>query len=216
MKIKTWIKYEEGYIPPKCRKIRYRECEEHIDVNLKEVGMDSLQLAFEDISYNGAGKIYLYKKKLWSKVRSGAFVCNPYDRGLNSPLDELVHRNAKCSWYFPRSWRDGEHPDKKKMESAARKDMRNYILVNGELFTRTNEPRYCVCTFGLGNNHGGTGLFVDYHYNQNIRKECYFSSLDGKKAVEFANKTAEERGDTNDVGRFKELIKVYMPEIVRL
>ena len=27
MKIKTWIKYEEGYIPPRCRKMRYKECE---------------------------------------------------------------------------------------------------------------------------------------------------------------------------------------------
>ena len=36
MKIKTWIKYEESYLPPKCRKLRYNECEEHVGVNLKE------------------------------------------------------------------------------------------------------------------------------------------------------------------------------------
>lgn len=40
MKIKTWIKYEEGYLPPRCRKLRYRECEEYVNVNLKEVERD--------------------------------------------------------------------------------------------------------------------------------------------------------------------------------
>lgn len=33
MKVKTRIKYEESYLPPRCRKLRYRECEEFIDVN---------------------------------------------------------------------------------------------------------------------------------------------------------------------------------------
>ena len=30
MKIKVWIKYEESYLPPRCRKFRYRECEENV------------------------------------------------------------------------------------------------------------------------------------------------------------------------------------------
>lgn len=36
MKIKTWIKYEESYIPPRCRKPRYNECEEYVNINLSE------------------------------------------------------------------------------------------------------------------------------------------------------------------------------------
>ena len=27
MEIKTWIKYEEPYLPPRCRKMRYKECD---------------------------------------------------------------------------------------------------------------------------------------------------------------------------------------------
>ena len=57
-------------------------------------------------------------------------------------------------------------------------------------------------------------MFVDYHYNPNIRNDNYFSALDGKKAVEYANKIAAGRGDTNDVGKFTELIIVHMPELV--
>lgn len=67
MKIKTWIKYEESYLPPRCRKMRYRECEDFINVTLKEVEPTELQLAFEDNSYSGKGKIYFYRGKLWYK-----------------------------------------------------------------------------------------------------------------------------------------------------
>ena len=65
MKIKTWIKYEESYLPPRCRKLRYKECEEYVQINLSETTMDSLQLAFVDTSYSGKGNIYFYRGKLW-------------------------------------------------------------------------------------------------------------------------------------------------------
>ena len=216
MKIRTWIKYEESYLPPRCRKSRYRECEDYINVNLKEAAPDEMRLAFEDNSYSGKGKIYYYKGKLWSKVKSGNFMCNPEERGIKTPLEELKYVNAHCSIYFPRSWRDGEHPDKERMMSAARKAIKNYVLIDGEIYEQTAEPRYVVNTFGFGHNHGGTGMFVEYHYNPNIRNDKYFSALDGKKAVEYANSVAAGRGDTNNVGKFKEMIIVYMPELVKV
>lgn len=100
--------------------------------------------------------------------------------------------------------------------SIAEAGMKKYILVDGELYIETAEPRYVINTFGLGHNHGGTGMFVEYHYNPNIRNDNYFSALDGKKAVEYANSVAAGRGDTNNVGSFKELIVVHMPELVKV
>ena len=61
MKIKTWIKYEESYLPPRCRKLRYRECEDYINVNLKEVDRNELKLAFEDNSFEGKEKFISQK-----------------------------------------------------------------------------------------------------------------------------------------------------------
>ena len=214
MLIKTWIKYEEGYLPPRCRKLRYRECEDYINADLQETHLTDMKLAFEDNSYSGKGKIYLYGDKLWSKAKKGCFVSHPEEYGLNTPLEELKHSNEFCSWFFPRDWRDGEHPNKDRMELAVKNYMVEYLLVDGELYQETAEPRYVINTFGLGHNHGGTGMFVDYHYNPNIRNDNYFSALDGKKAVEYANKIAAGRGDTNDVGKFTELIIVHMPELV--
>ena len=102
------------------------------------------------------------------------------------------------------------------MIKMARKETAEYLLVDGELYTQTTEPRYCIYTFGLGHNHGGTALSVDYGYNPNISKDCYFSALDGEKAVKEANETAARRGDTKDIGRFKAEITVYMPELVKV
>ena len=61
MKIRTWIKYETEYIPPRCRKPRYRAEEAFVNATLKEVALTDVKLAFEDNSFEGNGKIFAYK-----------------------------------------------------------------------------------------------------------------------------------------------------------
>lgn len=216
MKIRTWIKYEESYLPPRCRKLRYRQCEDYINVNLKEVDASELRLAFEDNSYSGLGKIFFYKNKLWSKVKRNHSIEKEY--GTKSALEDLIWVHENCSTYFRFSWdrEIGLDTSRDGVIKSARNKMKGYILVDGELYSITSEPRYVINTFGLGHNHGGTGMFVEYGYNPNIRKDNYFSALDGAAAVAYANKVAAGRGDTNDVGKFKELIVVHMPEIVKV
>ena len=223
MKINTWIKYEESYLPERCRKLRYRECEDYIDVELKEVATDELRLAFEDNSYNGRGKIYSYNNSLWykEKMPNENIVEDLAERGfqIQSALDYLIYCNKHCSAYFRFSWDrevKGEDTSRDGVINAAQTDMNCYILVDGELYVVSSEPRYVVNTFGLGHNHGGTSMFVEYGYNPNIRKENYFSALDSEKAIAYANKVAVGRGDTNDVGKFKKLITVYAPELVKV
>lgn len=216
MKIKTWIKYEESYLPPRCRKLRYRECEDFINVTLKEVDPAELQLAFEDNSYSGKGKIYFYCGKLWSKQKmwSGVEEC-----GCKTALEWLVWCHENCSAFFKSSYdREyyGEDTSREAVVKAARDSVKEYILVDGELYKITAEPRYEIDTFGLGHNHGGTGLFCEYCYNPNISNERYFSALQGEQAVAYANKVAAGRGDTKDVGRFKPFIVVHMPELVKV
>lgn len=222
MKINTWIKYEESYIPPRCRKPRYRACEDYIQVTLKEVDSAELKLAFEDNSFEGKGKIYFYKGKLWTlaKVNSSLIASvQKEDSSIQTPLDYLKWCNEHCSTYF-RSAFDREYygldTSKNAVIKVARADMNKYILVDGNLFEQCTEPRYVVNVFGFGNNHGGTGLFCAYYYNPYIRKSCYFSALQGEQAVAYANKVAADRGDTNDVGKFKPFIICHMPELVRV
>lgn len=218
MKIKTWIKYEESYLPPRCRKLRYKECEDHIDVNLREARLEDLRLAFEDNSYEGKGEIYSYRNKLWAKVK----MPNPSiieELDIKTPLDYLKWCNDNCSTYFFSNF-DRERYEVDTSRQAVikrvRKNMNTYLLVDGELYSTCAEPRYVVNTFGLGHNHGGTGMFCEYHYNDNIGKQNYFSALQGNEAVAYANYVAKRRGDTNDVGKFKPFIVCHMPELVKV
>lgn len=218
MKVKTWIKYEVSYVPPRCRKPRYEEREEYIDLILKEISQADLRLAFRDDSYDGEGEIFDYKGKLWTKakLRNRSWA---EEHGFQDPLEELLWNNEHCSTYFLFHW-DREERGKDTSRNAAicmaRTHLRNYLLVDGVLFNCVSEPRYCIYTFGLGHNHGGTALSVDYHYNPNISKECYFSALQGEEAVKEAKRIALGRGDTESVKRFKPSITVFMPELVKV
>lgn len=219
MEIKTWIKYAESYLPPRCRKLRYREHEEYVQITLAETTMDSLQLAFEDKSYFGRGNIYTYRGKLWARANmfdvGGGNAEEQDEHGYYTPLDALAWWNEHGSRYFYRC-PDEESASKKAILKRARSDMRQYLLVDGTLFIRTGEPRYCVRTFGLGGNHAGTCLSVDYGYNPNIWKKRYFSALHSEEAIAEANRIAQARGDTFDVGKFRADITVFMPELVKV
>lgn len=219
MKIKTWIKYEEAFVPPRCRKPRYSEKEEFVDVELKEAAMSDLQLAFEDNSFEGRGKIFYYPKKrtLWTKALMRD-VCTPGgedEHGYHTPLEALIWWNEHGSKYF-RFDVDRVHYDqdtsREYVLALACADIKKYLVVDGELYVKTTVPFYNITTFGLGNNDGGTGLFVDYG---NIKQYGHFDALHGKEAVAYATGIAKMRGDTDSIPHFHEMIVVHMPELVK-
>ena len=47
MKIKTTIKYYESYIQYRCRKPRYEEQTEVVEINLRETNFENLKLKYE-------------------------------------------------------------------------------------------------------------------------------------------------------------------------
>lgn len=213
MKIKTWIKYEESYLPPRCRKPRYIEREEYIDVELAEASKEQLQLAFVVDEYDRDGHIYAYGGKLWRKAITRDIAC---DDSRNS-LSALKYWNKNSSRYFRFEFDriySGYKTDRKSVVEQAQSDMQGYLLVGRTLYIETQEPMYCIYTFGLGHNHGGTSLSVNYRYNCNISHMRYFSALDGEKAVKEAKQIALGRGDTDSIKYIKRKIKVYMPELV--
>lgn len=207
MKIKTWIKYEVPYLPPRCRKMRYEEKEEHIDVSLKEVPFSDLILAYEDKSYAGKGKIYRYGGRLWAKAKMPNLPTEDLKRyGVKSPLDWLVWCNGNCSLYFSSRWWDGENSTREAMVAKAKHDMDKYILVDGKLYERTCKPEYHILTFGCGNGDG-TGLFVSYP----ARRDCgwRFPATKGAEAVAKAKEIAIGRRDFDCAKTFREYITCY-------
>jgi len=218
MKVKVWIKYEESYLPTRCRKLRYRECDEHVALTLPEAAMDNLRLAFEDFSYDIPRKIYFYKGKFWRLASVRDISCS--DKAENhTPLENLIYVKDHSSFFFCRpSMRETDSlgTSRASMIKLARSDLRKYLLVGNDLYIQTSEPRYCIYTFGLGHNHGGTSLSVDYHYNSNISKNRYFSALQGDEAVTEAIRIATNRGDTESLKRITARIKVYAPDLVKI
>ena len=93
-----------------------------------------------------------------------------------------------------------------------------FLYFGNAIWEECNEPRYCIYTFGLGHNHGGTSLSIDWYYNDNISHERYFSALQREEAIRYAKETALGRGDTDYVERIgkDENIQVLMPEMIKV
>lgn len=206
--------YYAAYIPSaRSQKFSFDEVEGEFKVNVVSLTTDEAPVAFRLSDYShtekGNTEIRWYNGKLWRRMtqndrRSGG------DQS-DVKADELP-RVVRMVYGIPHSIAKTRELLQKKFRESAK----SYILIDGAVWTVCGEPRYVVNTFGLGHNHGGTGLFVEEFYNQNIANTNYFSALDGDAAVAYANKVAERRGDTNDVGKFEKMIEVLIPEAVTI
>ena len=207
MKIKFWLKYKEAYLPPRCRKYRYREKEEYVVRTLKEVQKDELIPAF--LAENTM--VFSYKNKLWKKANERDIQCPKDDQPMTA-LEAYKDVAEHSSWYFARSWET-----KKELLSRLSKDLRSKLFVDGELYIQTTEPMYCIYTFGLGHNHGGTSLSIDWGYNPNISKTRYFNALCFEEAQKKALEIALGRGDTESVSYIQNMtpIQVFDPTMVK-
>ena len=212
------ITYSEAFLPsPRHRKLRYREKEETLTLNIRTVPKEDTQLAFTLSDYGHTcqhqNEIIFYKGKLYN--RCWRHLTNE-ERAIG--LDGYAILNTD---QFDREfccWDKQAHPDETREHviRRLRAKAREYLFINGEVWETCGEPRYVIITFGLGHNHGGSALFVENYYNKNISKTRYFSALDGEKAVEEFNRVASARGDTESVGQYSTMIEVHMPECVKL
>lgn len=96
-----------------------------------------------------------------------------------------------------------------------------YLIIDGVVWESSGEPRYVIQTFGLGANHGGTGVFVDTFDRSNIDATAIFRADEMEAAVAYAAEVAADRGDTKDVAWLKTngprwTIDVLIPEAVTL
>lgn len=161
-------------------------------------------------THEGTVKIRLYKGKLymletWQHYGPGT-EANPWNREFIGYRPETPERLRLHNWNYTASFE--EQATELKKEASKR------LVIDGLVWQRCGEPMYVVNTFGLGHNHGGTGLFVETFYNSNISKDRYYTALQGDAAMATANAIAERRGDTKYVGKFKKMIEVRIPECV--
>ena len=205
MKIVTWIKYQVPYLPPRCRKPRYEDMFEYVDITLKEAHKKDMVLAYEDKSFEGKGKIYRYKGKLWAKVKLTHLAKEEQYKGkIKTALDWLTYWNRTGSVYFYYEYE--EDKSRAAMVKKAKKDMSKFLLVDGVLYEKTVKPEYYIQTFGCGNGDG-TGLFVSYP----ARRDCgwHFPADKGAEAVAKAKELAIGRRDFACAKTFRPYIVCY-------
>lgn len=209
------VRYYCAYIPSaRSQKYSFDEVTGNISLSIPSVSSDEAPVAFRLTDYSHTEykqtEIRFWQGKLWKQHtdwdRSGEKAVRVKDFGPDYLADHLLHPGLP--WGHSRS--------RELCVKKYRKEAERYILIDGYIWERAGEPRYVVNTFGLGHNHGGTALFVEEFYNSNIANTNYFSALDGDAAVAYANKVAERRGDTNDVGKFHKMIEVLIPEAVTI
>jgi hypothetical protein len=95
---------------------------------------------------------------------------------------------------------------------------KSYIVVDGYLWVKCEEPRYYVLTMGMGNNHGGTHLSITQHHNSNIPRHNYFRADQFAEANAYLKVKAASRGDTKNVTTINkaERIQVLIPSAIKL
>lgn len=213
MKIRTMIQYEEACVPAAQDSSSlfqlHREC---VLLHLAEIPANKLKLAFYDAREFGKGKIYSYAGKLWHTATIRSVCAGEPGARFSTPLEALQWWNEHGACYSLTAYARevlGRRTDRETAMAKARDVIRKFLLADGILLMQTQEPRYCVTTYGTGNNHGETLLSVSYSSPNNS-----FSALDAEKAVDEANRIAAARGDNRCIGSFRPSITVYMPELV--
>lgn len=227
MKVDLNIRYTEMVTPPRCRKPRPEDGETTISVNIKEVPEERAPVAFVVKEYDHQlREVRLVSGKLYRQYQVPQYQEEKRDR--KTPL--WINSNSKsinwqwligdsaaiyCSSSDLHYWNYGSLKDN---IYRARNLAKEYIIVNGNVYILTGEPYYSVTCFGLGNNHGGTGLFVKWS-KINCKTVFGYTPLDKGAAINSAIEIAENRGDSKDIERLRACefydIKVLIPSAVK-
>lgn len=230
----------EKYLPTKRHRVlRKRYVKNNVDVEIKELKEQEFPIAFiikdfksvyknaksyNDFEGNGnfemvSEEIRTYQGNLYMPVRvtHGAAISTCFET-LDYVKDRLTECEPCCigGEKFTETSIIVEDDISECKENIFRKAA-NYIIYNEKVWEICGEPMYVINTFGLGHNHGGTGFFIKYHYNENISKDNYFNALEREQAIAYGKKIAANRGDTNSVEGMGEcdIIEVLMPEMVK-
>lgn len=204
------IKYQEGYLPTKRhRKLRYKTIEEVISVEIKEINKDLAPIAFrvDDCEYR------LYNDNLYRRVDDVMYCSDETEYLKGNVIEQFKYSFLNHSSFY--GFKEDE--TREVMLDKVNNYLNRFVIIDDTVWRITNEPRYVIHVFGLGNNHGGTSLSVTNCYNPNISNKAYFNANEREKAVNKALDIAIGRGDTKYVDYIKNspIIEVLMPNMVK-
>lgn len=244
MEIKINYEYKQVFLPTKRHKKSFdRSIQSSITVEVEEMQSDSFPIAFVvndmesicvgaktywdfdnmDSKYTTNKKeIRTYGGKLYVPVHvtHGAAISTEYM--TSEQIAEYIQCEIRSAFGFysyessfsQKSIIVSDNNDE--VQDFIRNIIKKYVFFAGAFWMICAEPRYVINTFGLGHNHGGTGFFIEYHYNGNIPAKNYFNALQREEAIRYGQNVARNRGDTDSIdgiGKY-DMIEVLMPEMV--
>ena len=200
MKIEVTYPYMHGYLPtPRHKNLRYEEKQGKITVDIREADTqeavlvarvrDYLNMESREINPQ-VQELRKYKGKWYRPVLSYK------DKRNLMPKDELIADIGRVYLDYDNASKGNE---RESMRNKIRNNASKYLIVKGVIYRQTYEPAWGVTTFGLGNNHGGTGLFI----TNPSRISKGFNLADKDLAIKEAYEVAMRRGDTESAKRFK-------------
>lgn len=207
MKVDLNFTYSVNEIPPRCRKPRWVDKSGKTTVVVRELNAGDMKIAFIVKDYNSETIIRAYDDMLYKVAIRHTSEGKEWMTIEN--LKVRLECQARTSW----GCKSYDEVIDELQEVANR-----YVIVGNTVYETVGEPRYCIYTFGLGHNHGGTALSVDYRFNDNISKTRYFDALHYKEAVNVATQIAYGRGDDESVPRLDNgwhYIEVIDPSCVK-
>lgn len=227
--IKADFRFEEEYIPPRCRKPRFRETQAQTVVKIPMVEADEAPVAMYHMDGLASCNTRYRKDYRWYNgslyAREKILAFNE-DGSLYRTMQTVGNLKAAIGKSFlsrePRDEQWNPIHTLEEAKAAIQREYDKYLLIKigdrTQVWSLIGEPRYCIYTFGLGNNHGGIGtsLDIENQFNPNIGKDRYFDALHYKEAKAEAMRIAKGRGDTKSFKyiRTAEEIKVLIPEAV--
>lgn len=231
MTIMCHYKREEEYIPPRCRKPRYREATEVCPIHIPVVTPNEAPIAFkhkdhivgvtpETGRFYSSTKVYrAFNGDLYTRIPASDKYCGAQGWWKLSQLKtEIMERQL---WDYAKEWGVGNLHDVHECEAHFERMFAEYLIVDTgkekQIWQKSGEPMYVIHTFGLGHNHGGTSYSITNHYNSNIGKDRYFNALQAKEGMKEALRIAKGRGDTDYLKYIRNFtkIQVLMPEMVK-
>lgn len=239
MKIQAKFWVEKYFLPTKKhRRLRLRYELESMDIEIPEPATADFPIAFivtdYDWVYDGTDneadfrkidvEIRTYNGWLWKAVRyddnvrkkSGWLPVESLKRSLNESSNKPYFMNDEAM-YDPQCSID-INSNRVRRQQEILELSKEYVVFDSRVWQKTGEPCYHIQTFGLGCNHGGTSIFIDY-IDDPKNKLHRFSALNRDKAIKYALDVANRRGDTKYIASIvnsEKNIKVLMPDMVRL
>lgn len=186
-------------------------------------GQENRKVAIDEVVENTNSGGATYK---WSNSGAAA----PFNNYWHGFADSMSSRH-KVAFCGMDSWLRDENVSEKKdavyriwiddnrdaVKERAKEIASEMLICDGFIYRKVGEPIYEVTTFGMGNNHGGTGIYIEQPQFDVDLKEYQFNALQYKEACEYGDKVAIERGDTDSIpmmNRLENAIEVLIADAV--